>query len=191
MPNPHFDSFRTNFGADCSRAWPHATVTRLLWNICVDSGLRSTLYLRIQLLFQDLGLTPLARLMSRLNVKKHSLDVVVGAKIGPGLVIRHPAGIVIGCRSVIGSDATIMQNVTLGQRELSGELPDSGNPVLEDGVTIGCGAVVLGHVRIGAHATVGASSLVLTDVPAGSTAVGIPARMKSVRPKTAGPANNN
>lgn len=177
MPSGSFRKFRSNFGNDCSRAWPGTSAIRLTWNLIVDSGLRSTLYLRLQLLCQDWGVIPMARLFSRLNVSRHGLDVVAGAEIGPGLVIRHPTGIVIGSRVVIGSNVTIMQNVTLGQKNLAATTENDGNPVVEDGVTIGCGAVLLGDVRIGANASVGASSLVLMDVPAGATAVGVPARI--------------
>lgn len=172
-----YSEFRRNFSADCRRAWPGASNGRVLWNVCVDSGLRSTLYLRVQLMFQDLGLGPLARVMSRLNMTSHALDVVVGARIGPGLVMRHPSGIVIGHKTVVGSNATIMQGVTLGQRDLTAKGPDAGNPVIDDGATLGCGAVILGSVRIGANAVVGACSLVLSDVPPGATAVGVPAKV--------------
>lgn len=181
MPRNAVRSFRSDFAADCARAWPGKSRVRLAWNVLVDSGLRSTLYLRVQILLQNTGATPLARLVSRLNLTRHALDVVAGAQIGPGLLIRHPAGIVIGSNVVVGSNVTIMQNVTLGQRDLSGGAADDGNPIIEDGSTIGCGAVVLGPVRIGERATVGASALVISDVPAGSTVVGVPARMINTR----------
>jgi len=72
---------------------------------------------------------------------------------------------------VIGSNVTICQNVTVGGRG------KAGAPVIEDNVFIGAGACVLGPVRIGNGARIGANAVVLADIPAGAVAVGIPARI--------------
>lgn len=90
------------------------------------------------------------------------------AQPGPGLLLPHPNGVVVHSGSRIGSNVTIMQQVTLGER--SPRTP--GAPVIGDGAFIGAGAKVLGPVRIGERATVGANAVVTKDVPAGATVVG-------------------
>lgn len=88
-------------------------------------------------------------------------------------MIPHPNGIVIHPAAVIGPNCLIFQQVTIGTVDGSAE------PVIEGHVDIGAGAKILGGVRVGAHAKIGANAVVLIDVPAGRTAVGIPAKVKS------------
>lgn len=97
----------------------------------------------------------------------------ISAKIGKGTKLGYGGlGIVIHARAKIGSDVLIAQNVTIGGRSGHYEVP-----IIEDGVYIGAGAKVLGPVRIGANAAIGANAVVLHDVPAGATAVGVPAQI--------------
>ena len=98
-------------------------------------------------------------------------DIALGARIGERLDLPHANGVVIHQDAVVGDDCMIMQQVTLGQ------LSRRGAPILEEGVYVGAGAKVLGSIRIGARAQIGANAVVLKDVPAGATAVGIPARI--------------
>lgn len=95
------------------------------------------------------------------------------ATIGGGLRMPHPTGVVVGEGVIVGKDATIFQNVTLG----SGDVAAGAYPELGDNVTIFANAVVVGRVRIGDGARIGAGAIVLKDVPAGRTAVGNPARL--------------
>jgi serine O-acetyltransferase len=97
-------------------------------------------------------------------------EIPLNCDIGGGLLIPHPNGIVIHPGSRIGVNCLIFQQVTIGSRGRD------GLPVIEGHVDIGAGAKILGPVRIGAHAKIGANAVVVTDVPAGCTAVGIPAR---------------
>jgi serine O-acetyltransferase len=92
--------------------------------------------------------------------------------IGPGLRIHHFGNIFIHSGVVIGANCTLRQGVTIGNREDGGPVP-----VIEDNVDFGAYAQVLGGIRIGRGAKIGAMSVVLCDVPAGATAVGIPARI--------------
>ena len=98
-------------------------------------------------------------------------DIPVNSRLAGGLRIPHPQGIVVHPRVEVGPNCLLMQQVTLG----SGPRP--GLPVLEGHVDVGPGARVLGGVRIGAHARIGANAVVLDDVPPGATAVGVPARI--------------
>lgn len=87
---------------------------------------------------------------------------------GREVFMPHPYGIVIHSRTQLGQRVVIMQQVTLGGRQFG----VNEAPVIEDDVYIGAGAKVLGNVRIGRHATVGANAVVTRDVPPGATVVG-------------------
>jgi serine O-acetyltransferase len=100
-----------------------------------------------------------------------------GAEIGPGLRIYHFGNIFVHTDAKIGANCTIRQGVTIGNRTLGGAAP-----TIEDSVEFGAYAQVLGPIHIGRGAKIGAMSVVLEDVPAGATAVGIPARI--VMPKS-------
>jgi len=94
------------------------------------------------------------------------------ASIGPGLRIWHFGGIFVNPATVIGANCTLRQGVTLGNR-----VPGGPSPILEDDVELGAYAQILGGVRLAKGCRVGAMSVVLSDVPAGATAVGNPARI--------------
>jgi serine O-acetyltransferase len=97
-------------------------------------------------------------------------DIPLNCGIGGGLLLPHPNGIVIHPGATIGVNCLIFQQVTIGTRE------GHGVPVIAGHVDIGAGAKILGQIRIGAHAKVGANAVVSTDVPSGAVAVGIPAK---------------
>ncbi|MEI6071903.1 MAG: serine acetyltransferase [Verrucomicrobiae bacterium] len=99
------------------------------------------------------------------------------AVIGPGLRIHHFGNIFIHSGVKIGANCTLRQGVTIGNRHEGG-----GVPVLEDDVDIGAYAQLLGPIRIGKGARIGALSVVLQDVPPGATAVGIPAKILPPKP---------
>jgi serine O-acetyltransferase len=125
-----------------------------------------------------------SKMLLSLNYMLHACEIAAGSSIGPGLLLIHPMGVVIG-RATIGRNATILQNATLGLKVASNE--DAANPAkfptLGNDVTISAGAVLLGSVKVGDHALVGANAVVLDDVPAHATAVGIPARILPKREK--------
>ncbi len=91
--------------------------------------------------------------------------------LGRGVYLVHSLGTVIGGRAVVGDRVRFLGNNTVGTAR------DNGHPVIEDDVEIGCGARILGPVRIGRGAVIGANAVVLADVPAYAVAVGMPARV--------------
>lgn len=109
-------------------------------------------------------------------------DIDPSARFGPGIYFPHPVGIVIGGEWDIGANVSILQCVTLGR---SGAKP-SHRPQVGSGSQITAGAKVIGSVNIGAGATIGANAVVLEDVPAGSLAVGVPARILARKSRAMG-----
>jgi serine O-acetyltransferase len=116
----------------------------------------------------------LSRMMWVSNVRSYGCYISANARIGAGLFLPHPVGIVIGDGSVIGRDVTLYQNVTLGRKDAT----DPSYPIILQGVTVYAGATLLGSITIGEGATVAAGAMVLVDVPAGAVAVGIPAKIR-------------
>lgn len=111
-------------------------------------------------------------LMFRIVETATGISLPKTASIGPGLRIWHFGGIFIHSDVIIGSNCTLRQGVTIGNRHLDGLVPIVGN-----NVEFGAYAQVLGGIRIGDNCQIGAMSVVLCDVPDGATAVGAPARI--------------
>jgi serine O-acetyltransferase len=116
----------------------------------------------------------LGRLFSHIGRFLTGIEIHPGATIGKRVFIDHGMGIVIGETAVIGNDCTLYHGVTLGGTSWN---KGKRHPTLEDGVVIGAGAKVLGPITIGKHAKIGSNAVVVKDVPAHATAVGIPARI--------------
>lgn len=103
-----------------------------------------------------------------------SCHIGSGARIGDNCIFQHNGvGVVISDHAVIGNNCIIYQNVTVGVLEDG----CTSAPVIHDGVVIGAGAILLGGITIGKNAKIGAGAVVIKDVPAYSTAVGVPARI--------------
>jgi serine O-acetyltransferase len=99
------------------------------------------------------------------------IEIHPAASVGKGLFIDHGSGVVIGETAAIGDDVTLYQGVTLGG---TGFVTGKRHPTVQDNVTIGSGAKLLGPITIGHGAKIGANSVVITDVPPNSTVVGNP-----------------
>ena len=119
----------------------------------------------------------LARWISQRSRHKTGIEIHPGATIGKGLFIDHGMGVVIGETTVIGDNCTIYQNVTLGG---TGKDHGKRHPTLGNNVLVGSGAKVLGPFKVGDNARIAAGAVVLNEVPANSTAVGVPARIVRV-----------
>jgi len=116
----------------------------------------------------------LGRFFSHLGRWLTGIEIHPGATIGRRVFIDHGMGIVIGETATIGDDCTLYHGVTLGGTSWN---KGKRHPTLENGVVIGAGAKVLGPITIGVGAKIGSNAVVVKDVPANATAVGIPARI--------------
>lgn len=123
-------------------------------------------------------LSVLYRALYRKIRNGYGIELPYTVQLGRRVIIEHQSGIVIHGYSVIGDDCIIRQGVTLGNRYL--DRPFDA-PKLGNRVNIGAGAKILGNLTIGDDACIGANAVVLSDIPAGSTAVGIPAKL--IQPK--------
>jgi serine O-acetyltransferase len=113
----------------------------------------------------------------KLAVLRHRLwsivtgaDIPINCKLGGGLLLPHPIGIVIHPEAVLGPNCLLFQQVTIGAA-------GGGVPRIGGHVDVGAGAKLIGPIQIGDHAVIGANAVVVTDVPPGATAIGIPARI--------------
>ncbi|MCP4618067.1 MAG: serine acetyltransferase [Bradyrhizobium sp.] len=129
------------------------------------------------------GRTDFALMMQSASSERLQVSIHPSASIGSSVFLDHATGIIIGAHSVIGDDVTILQNVTIGRG------PDRPlrAPRIGRGALLSSGSSVIGDIGIGDFAKVGAGAVVTHDVPAGCTAVGVPARLTNC-PEDAMPA---
>jgi serine O-acetyltransferase len=135
-------------------------------------GIHAVLAHRIAHRLYHAGVPLLPRSLAMITRAMTGIEIHPAARIGEGLFIDHGSGVVIGETAEIGNDVTIYQGVTLGG---TGFATGKRHPTVEDNVTIGSGAKLLGPITIGHGAKIGANSVVITDVPPNTTAVGNPA----------------
>ncbi len=137
-------------------------------------GVHAVLWHRLSHRLWNWNLKWLARFSSTLARWLTGVEIHPGAKIGRRVFIDHGMGVVIGETAELGDDCTLYHGVTLGGTSWQ---KGKRHPTLEPGVIIGAGAKVLGPITVGAGAKIGSNAVVVKDVPAGATAVGIPARI--------------
>jgi len=125
------------------------------------------------------GLKWIARVLSHFSRWMTGIEIHPGAQIGRRFFIDHGMGVVIGETTVIGDDCTLYHGVTLGGTSWTA---GKRHPTLGNDVVVGAGAKILGPINIGDDSRVGSNAVVLKDVPAGATVVGIPARIISSTP---------
>lgn len=119
------------------------------------------------------------RLLRLAQTAIYGIEIGKDVRLGEGVYFVHPIGTVVGGDAKLGARVRVMGNVTIGTAK------DNGYPVIGDDVTIGAGARILGPVTIGSGAVIGANAVVLTDVPAGRTAIGVPAVVRRAARETA------
>ena len=146
-------------------------------------GVQALLAYRLANLLHRAGVPVVPRLIATVARSLTGIEIHPAATIGPGLFIDHGMGVVIGETAELGADVTIYQGVTLGG---TGFATGKRHPTVQDSVTIGSGAKLLGPIVVGHGAKIGANTVVIHDVPPNSTVVGIPGhpvRIEGRRPE--------
>src|ERR1039458_3655103 len=146
-------------------------------------GVHAVLAHRVAHALHGVGVPLLPRLIAAVARSVTGIEIHPAARIGDGCFIDHGMGVVVGETAEIGSDVTLYQGVTLGG---TGFVTGKRHPTVQDNVTIGSGAKLLGPITIGHGAKIGANSVVITDVPPNSTVVrnpGPPVRVDGRRPE--------
>jgi len=152
-----------------------------LETLIASPGLHAIVLHRMNHWLWNIKLYLLARIGSHLTRFLTGVEIHPGARIGKRFFIDHGMGVVIGETSEIGDDCSIYHGVTLG-----GTSWEKGkrHPTLENGVIIGAGATVLGPITLGTGSRIGSNAVVVKDVPAGATVVGVPGHIVSSGDKT-------
>ena len=168
---PFFDHIREDIDSVLER--DPAARSRLEVLLCYP-GLWAVWIHRVSHRLWGVRLRLLARILSQVARFYTGVDIHPGAMLGRRLFIDHATGVVIGETSIVGSDVTMYQGVTLGG---TGKGHGKRHPTVCDGVFVGNNANLLDNITIGENSRVGAGSVVLSDVPPNSTVVGVPAHI--------------
>lgn len=177
-----FSEFRRDLDAVRERD-PAASGVSTLELVATWPGLHALLAHRIAHALHRAGVPVLPRLIAALARTVTGIEIHPAAVIGPGLFIDHGMGVVIGETASIGQDVTMYQGVTLGG---TGFATGKRHPSIQDNVTIGAGASLLGPITVGHGSKIGAGSVVIHDVPPHCTVVGNPGqpvRVEGRRPE--------
>ena len=159
---------------DEARVWWGSALTHLFPNVFVS------LSYRVAHALEASGLRPLAYVVSIFSYVLTGAEIRPSARIGPGLVIQHPNGIVIGPDVVAGRGLTLFGKITIG-RVRNPNAPGGGSPVIGDNVRIGTTSSLLGPITVGNNVQIGAHSLVVEDVPDGGRTNGAVAVVSAPR----------
>jgi serine O-acetyltransferase len=162
---------------------PAAAGVSTLELVATWPGLHALLAHRVAHALRRAGLPVLPRLIASVARSVTGIEIHPAAQIGAGLFIDHGMGVVIGETAGIGADVTLYQGVTLGG---TGFATGKRHPTIQDNVTIGAGATLLGPITVGHGSKIGAGSVVIHDVPPHSTVVGNPGhpvRVEGRRPE--------
>src|SRR3954469_6982657 len=140
-------------------------------------GVHALLAHRVAHALHGAGIPVVPRTLAAVSRAATGIEIHPAARVGDGLFIDHGVGVVIGETAQVGRDVTLYQGVTLGG---TGFATGKRHPTVEDEVTVGSGAKLLGPITVGHGAKVGANSVVVTDVPANATVVGNPGHVVRV-----------
>jgi len=173
--------FRALVFSDLERYRPgeRATWRRVLMRCLSNPGMIASLVLRAQQMAMRSGHVRSAFLLRTAGMLLVSADFVPGMDVGPGLLMPHPNGVVIGNGLRVGANVTFGGGVTAGVKQP--DMPGGGFPTVCDGAIVLANAVLVGPVTIGSYAQVGANSVVLSDVAECTVVFGVPARRVAER----------
>ncbi len=176
VPVPVVRAYWSLFRSDLDRLnWGYPLTRRaIVFLMATEPGALAAFFVRLLCALHARGYSVPARVVRQIGCIVTGAEVSPGCEIGPGLVLRHPSGVVIGGKAILGARCTIMQGVTIGTAHV--DSADDTYPVLGDDVVLGAGSVLLGAIRIGDSVEVGAGAVVTRDVPPHHLAVGVPAR---------------
>lgn len=164
-----FSLMASDIRAKAEWVYGSASAKNILKALLTDGTCAMVLY-RLMQCSQRWRLAPLAMIFNKLNVVLSRCVIGRHAQFGPGFVLVHSIGVVINGAVRGGSNIKVEHLVTIGaERDVS--------PVLGDNVFLGAGAKIIGGVRIGSNVKVGANAVVVSDLPDGVTAVGVPAKI--------------
>jgi serine O-acetyltransferase len=168
--------FRDLVFSDLARYRPHERPTwrGVLTRCASNPGMVASLILRAQQMAMRQGKTRRAFLLRTLGMVLVSADFVPGMDVGPGLLMPHPNGVVIGNGLRVGANVTFGGGVTAGVKQP--DVEGGGFPEVCDGAIVLANAVLVGPVRVGKHAQIGANSVLLADAPDYAVMFGLPAR---------------
>jgi serine O-acetyltransferase len=155
---------------------PERIRREIIGKLLLNPRIRAVVLFRVSHFLAQHRLMPLALLIRAHTLRSAGVEIHPSANIGGGLYLIHSTGIVIGPGVVIGRDCRLHPGVVLGEPG-RGSTGDWGEPVVGDNVTIGTHAVVLGKIRLGDRAVVGANAVVREDVPDDGVVAGVPARL--------------
>ncbi len=141
--------------------------------LCCYPGLHAITAHRLAHWLHQRGVSFLPRLIAHVSRLLTGIEIHPAAQLGRGLFIDHGMGVVIGETAIVGDYTLIYQGVTLGG---TGKQTGKRHPTVGSHVVIGAGAKILGNIQVGDRARIGAGSIVLKDIPANCTAVGVPSR---------------
>jgi serine O-acetyltransferase len=150
-----------------------------------NRGLQALLFYRISRALKQKRIPLIPLILTRMAQTLFAVDLAIDADLGPGVVIVHGFGLVVGSAVRVEGNCCLFHGVTLGDRgsEWTGSDREDGHPIVERDVIIGAGAKILGPVRIGRNSVIGANAVVLKDVPPNSIVAGIPAKVVGRRPE--------
>jgi serine O-acetyltransferase len=166
-----FSYFKSILDRDPSGRW---------WELPLYPTIYASLFHRVAHFLWRIKIPFIPRLLSQVLRFLTGIEIHPGAKIGKRFFIDHGMGTVIGETCEIGDDVTLFQGVTLGG---TGKEKGKRHPTLRNQVVVAAGAKVLGNIEIGENSKVGANAVVVTNVPAHSTVVGVPGRVVTLRGK--------
>ncbi len=139
--------------------------------ILLYAGFHAIILYRVAHALRNLKVPFLPRAISQFARFLTGIEIHPGAQIGQGLFIDHGTGVVIGETAIIGDNVTLFQGVTLGG---TGKETGKRHPTLGSNIVVGAGAKILGNITIGDNSYIGANAVVIKDVPANATVVGVP-----------------
>ncbi len=155
------------------------------WAVAImNRGMQALVLYRVSHALWRRGVPLLPMLLTRLCQHLYAVDIAYEAHLGPGMVIVHGFGLVVGNQTRLEGQCILFHGVTFGDRgsEWVGASVPDGHPTVGLDCMFGAGAKVLGPLRVGANCIVGANSVVLKDVPPNSVVVGVPGRVVGQRP---------